>query len=149
MEKTKARYRIRFYDLDTPIAANYTGCWPAHLSDGIIMNSSKDDACLLNATVLEINHPKLGSIKGIYTFGLDYKIILTNGSELTMNAEETPGLIYEKNEILDEDFDIVLWNPVLTEVPYKYAFAGLDTAERKLIWERRKNNLAQKLKIKI
>ena len=54
---------------------------------------SKDD-CEIKGTILQITHPELGELKGIITMGLDYYLYLADGTELIVNAEESPCLLY-------------------------------------------------------
>ena len=45
--------------------------------------------------ILSIHHPQLGDIRKIDTSGLEYTITMLDGRVLKVEAEETPGLIYE------------------------------------------------------
>jgi hypothetical protein len=146
-DKIKAKYLINFYELDSPIAVNITGTWSAIVRNGVIMMNTNDDAStLLRATVLEISHPKLGNIRGLDTEGLDYTIALENGNILKLEAEETPGLLYDCNEKLDPPvLDVLLWNPVITEIPFSHAFAGITHEEQRMIWNRRIAEVRQKM----
>ena len=45
--------------------------------------------------IASIRHPELGEIRKVDTRGLDYTIILLDGTMLAVNAEEYPGKIYE------------------------------------------------------
>lgn len=145
--KRKAVYKINFYELDCPIAINFTGNWPAIIDgDKITLNPHENGAILLRATVLEISHKKLGKLKGLYTKGLDYTIVLEDGTQLLMEAEETPGLIYDHNEFISpEEFNVVLWSPQITDIPFGHCHAGLDSLERKMIREHRDKQMIEKL----
>ncbi len=48
--------------------------------------------------ILKIHHPQIGDIQKIYTRGLDYTITLTDGTILKVEAEETPGVVYDLPE---------------------------------------------------
>src|SRR5438874_1465309 len=48
--------------------------------------------------IIAIRHGKLGSIQKIDTKGLNYTFTMTDGSELLVEAEETPGLVYGHTE---------------------------------------------------
>ena len=47
-----------------------------------------------NYKIEQIIHPVLGNIQSINTRGLDYTITLITGEQLTVNAEEEPGKVY-------------------------------------------------------
>jgi hypothetical protein len=55
-----------------------------------------EDAVVARGTIVAIRHPELGAVRKVDTRGLDYTITLTNGTELTVNAEEEPGKLYER-----------------------------------------------------
>ena len=66
-----------------------------------------DHDCEVKAEILSISHSELGDIKGIITIGLDYSIYLSNGSEIIVNAEESPGDIVNSECVVREwDFDV-------------------------------------------
>jgi hypothetical protein len=48
--------------------------------------------------ILEIHHPELGAIQSIDTKGLDYTFSMTDGRIQKVNAEETPGVVYERQQ---------------------------------------------------
>jgi hypothetical protein len=47
-------------------------------------------------TIAAIRHPELGAVRKVDTRGLDYTITLADGTELRVEAEETPGVCYER-----------------------------------------------------
>jgi hypothetical protein len=47
--------------------------------------------------ILNMRHPELGSIYSINTTGLDYTFTMSDGRSQKVEAEETPGLVYERN----------------------------------------------------
>lgn len=59
-----------------------------------------NDDCEVKAEILKITHPELGAIKGIITIGLDYSIYLSDGNVIIVNAEETPGKIYDSRYVI-------------------------------------------------
>lgn len=67
--------------------------------------------------ILSIRHPQLGSIHAIDTKGLDYTFKLTDGRVLKVEAEETPGLIYDFPQKVDDWRVSVELEPVTVGVP--------------------------------
>ncbi len=55
-----------------------------------------EDAVVASGTILAIRHPELGEVRKVETRGLDYTITLAEGTELTVNAEEEPGKLFER-----------------------------------------------------
>jgi hypothetical protein len=45
--------------------------------------------------ISSIRHPELGEIRKVDTHGFDYTIILADGTEIVVNAEEDPGKMFE------------------------------------------------------
>lgn len=69
--------------------------------------SSGNDAYEVKAEILKIIHPELGEIRGIITIGLDYLIYLSDGTVIIVNAEESPGKIYNSEYIVSKwSFDV-------------------------------------------
>lgn len=66
-----------------------------------LLSPEKHD-CEVRAEILKITHPELGDIRGIITIGLDYSIYLSDGNTLIVNAEESPGQIYDSQYIVSE-----------------------------------------------
>jgi hypothetical protein len=52
--------------------------------------------------VLRIRHPQLGMIQAIDAKGLDYKFTMLDGRVLMVEAEETPGVVYEHRAPMDD-----------------------------------------------
>ncbi|MDP7290064.1 MAG: hypothetical protein QGH94_18930, partial [Phycisphaerae bacterium] len=148
-QQRAAKYQINYHELDLPLVVDYKGYWPGVI-DGqqIVLNAFGDDALLVECTVLEISHPMLGAIRGLYTEGLDYTFVLDDYSQAPMEAEESPGLIYHKNAVLEPNqLDVVLWRPNVTDIPYKYAYSGLYREELKMLWRERDRIIREKLRI--
>ena len=55
-----------------------------------------EDAVVACGTIAAIRHPELGAVRKVDTCGLDYTITLADGTELTVNAEEEPGKLFER-----------------------------------------------------
>lgn len=53
------------------------------------------DQMFASGKITAIRHPELGEIRKVDTRGLDYTITLADGTEIVVNAEETPGKMYE------------------------------------------------------
>jgi hypothetical protein len=56
-----------------------------------------EEAVLARGTIAAIRHPELGTIRKVDTCGLDYTITFADGTELTVNAEEEPGKLFERD----------------------------------------------------
>jgi hypothetical protein len=54
----------------------------------------KKDYYLARKRIIAIRHPLLGDIQEIQARGLCYKFILSDGRELNVEAEESPGVVY-------------------------------------------------------
>lgn len=55
-----------------------------------------EDAVVAFGTISKIRHPELGRVRRVDATGLDYTIILDDGTELFVNAEEEPGRLWER-----------------------------------------------------
>lgn len=95
-----------WYELDPPLEVGLTDVFafwrvvPDHLCgpEPLVMYNSlwcPQDAVLASGTIAAIHHPELGTIRKVDTCGFDYTITLIDGTELTINAEEEPGKLYE------------------------------------------------------
>ena len=81
----------------------------------------RDNDCEVKAEILSISHSELGDIKGIITIGLDYSIYLSNGSEIIVNAEESPGDIVNSECVVREwDFESQMKPPRRTVARKNY-----------------------------
>lgn len=94
------------------------------------------------ATVVGIRHEVFGELRAILAEGLDYALIRTDGTRIRVEAEETPGLVYETGETLEPaQFLIDLADVVPLPPGDKRALSGCSPeklkrlqAERKLRW---------------
>lgn len=87
---------------------------------------------LLNATpwesrtarILSIQHPILGPLHSVDTYGLDYTFELQSGRSIVVNAEEEPGVCH------DEDVSATQWNLMveLTDISQPLDRRDADTA---------------------
>jgi hypothetical protein len=96
-----------WYELDPPLEVGLTdefAFWrvvPDHLRgpEALVLYNTlwhSEDAVVARGTIVDIRHPKLGAVRKVDTSGLDYTIILADDTELTVNAEEEPGTLYER-----------------------------------------------------
>ena len=74
--------------------------------------TSETNCVIRQATVVEISHPELGQFRRIDTDGLDYVFYPLEGDQpLIVNAEEEPGMIYDRaGKITDWTMHVVLSN---------------------------------------
>jgi hypothetical protein len=95
-----------WYELDQPLEVGDEGeyaFWrvvPAHLQGRerlVFYNTlwNEKDAIWATGKIIRIYHQELGEVRKVDTEGLDYTIIMADGVELLVNAEEKPGKIYE------------------------------------------------------
>ena len=106
----KAVYKFRFYELDQPLKIGEVGEFsffidpdtatapPDRLYEGLLWvfhNTLGQDFVSLRCSIQRIWHPELGFVREIETKGLDYRIVLIDGTVVTVEAEESPGLILE------------------------------------------------------
>ena len=96
-----------WYELDQPLEVGLAGefaFWrvvPDHLRGPerlVLYNTlwEPEDAAIAHGVVVAIHHPDLGEIRKVDTHGLDYTIILADGIEFLVNAEEEPGKLFER-----------------------------------------------------
>jgi hypothetical protein len=99
-----------WYELDPPLEVGLTdefAFWrivPDYLrgAEPLVLYNTlwhPEDAVIARGTIAAIRHPELGAIRKVDTRGLDYTITLADGTELKVEAEETPGVCYERREI--------------------------------------------------
>jgi hypothetical protein len=70
---------------------------------------SNENSCVRYARVLEMTHPRLGSLLRIDTDGQDYIFYPVLGEEIVVNAEETPGTVYDSRpEQAIQDWSVVV-----------------------------------------
>lgn len=97
-----------WYELDQPLAVGSRDrFWffqnppmdypPAESVDYVFYNQITSGAnCQVRyATIVALDHHKLGPLERIDTDGLDYIFFPRNGPEIVVNAEEDPGAAYE------------------------------------------------------
>lgn len=62
----------------------------------VFFNTISEPIVYAEGTIVSIENAELGSVSEIDTVGLDYTFHLAGGEALVVNAEEDPGLIYDK-----------------------------------------------------
>ncbi len=101
-----------WYELEQPIAVGQRGDFdffkvvPDHIAhDGlrVFYHGDWQEKCRSlfdrrRVKILRIQHPILGSIQAIDTSGLDYTFTMSDGRSQKVEAEETPGPVYGRNE---------------------------------------------------
>jgi hypothetical protein len=106
-----------WYELDPPLEVGQTdefAFWrvvPDHLRgpEPLVLYNTlwhPEDAVVAHGTIAAIRHPELGAVRKVDTRGLDYTITLADGTELRVEAEETPGVCYERR-VTDWRFVVV------------------------------------------
>ncbi len=98
-----------WYELDQPLAVGQSNqFWfyrqpPADLPDVesydfVFFNrfSAVDNCQVRTAHVISIEHPELGPLARVDTAGLDYVFITDRGDNIVVNAEESPGTVFQK-----------------------------------------------------
>jgi hypothetical protein len=108
MRLMRAEWRPGWYELDQSLELGATSKFafftPAPDAEPdaplLFFNTlwSARDAVVAIGTVSRITHPTLGQIRKVDARGLDYTVVLIDGRELTVNAEEEPGRLYEKTD---------------------------------------------------
>lgn len=104
-----------WYELDPPLEVGLTdefAFWrvvPDHLRgpEPLVLYNTlwhPADAVVARGTIAAIRHPELGAVRKVDTRGLDYTITLADGTELRVEAEETPGVCYERPEVTEWRF---------------------------------------------
>ena len=106
----KAVYKFRFYELDQPIkigeASEFSffidphtaAAPPNRLYEGLLWifhNTLGQDFVSLKCSIQRIWHPELGLVREIDTKGFTYRIVLVDGTVVTVEAEESPGLVLD------------------------------------------------------
>jgi len=98
-----------WYELDPPLlevdlTAEFAFCRtnPSSLGDNAPLvfysGMSGEPVDVAWGTIAAIRHSQFGQIQTINTRGLDYKFLLADGKEFVVNAEETPGQLFEQRE---------------------------------------------------
>jgi len=106
------KWEPSWYELDQSIVVGDTDLFylskdNLYFASGLLSSGNYD--CEVKAQILKITHPELGAIRGIITIGLDYSIYLNNRDVIIVNAEESPGKIYDSQYVVSEwGFDVQL-----------------------------------------
>lgn len=109
---------------------------------------SSEDDYEIRAEIMSIKHKILGNLKGIITIGLDYTFYLANGERLQVNAEETPGKIYDSQySIEDWGFDVVVKIYEETGMSSKQRLNTMNRNELKVLSQKRTENYKELLNI--
>lgn len=106
LDKMIAAWIPGWYELDQPIEVGMSAefaFWrvvPVELreSQRLVFHNDlwhPEEAVVASGTISSITHSELGPIRKIDTQGLDYTIVLADGKEVVVNAEEEPGKIFE------------------------------------------------------
>lgn len=126
MSQETAIWYPYWYELDQPIAVSEVAdfdffeeppSYVAHEGRRVFYHGLWQPQLQLNLErrrmrVLSIRHPELGSIQSINTKGLDYTLIMSDGRVLKVEAEETPGLVYEHQQKIADWRILVELEPV-------------------------------------
>src|SRR5262245_39284355 len=67
-------------------------------AEGLVLHNDllrPGEAIFAIGKITHIRHPDLGAILKVDTHGLDYLIVLEDGTEIAVNAEEDPGKMFE------------------------------------------------------
>lgn len=108
-----AAWVFGWYPYDPPLEVGQSGWFlfwrdaPAHLRgpEPLVLYSARaglGDYAEATGTVIAIRHPQLGEIQSVWTGGLDYTVTLADGKELTVNADEEPGRVFEGSRVSGE-----------------------------------------------
>jgi hypothetical protein len=97
--KTEATYSLQWYELDQPIKVGMVDEFlfvrdqqPLQFYSGL---HHPERWTPIQGKILSITHPELGGVSEINTQGLDYTITLCDGTSFKVEAEETPGDVYD------------------------------------------------------
>jgi hypothetical protein len=104
-----ATWRPQWHQLDQGVAVGQTDRFWFHpqQSPGEALRffnslpNSEASSEVRQACIVAIEHPELGPLTRIDTRGLDYVFYGVEGTEWIVNAEETPGLIYDDKPVGD------------------------------------------------
>jgi hypothetical protein len=127
-----------WYELDQTIVVGdidyfYLDEKDAIFSNGFVSSEDKE----VRAEIIKITHTTLGMVRGILTIGLDYKVFLNNGRVIEVNAEESPGDVYNENIIINDWlFKVDIKILEVTGLSSQQRLAITDNHERKRIFER-------------
>lgn len=115
-ELQTATWRPQWHQLDQEVAIGQTARFWFHpqTSPGEPLRffnslpSPEATSEVRQACVVAIEHPDLGPLVRIDTRGLDYVFYGVQGTEWIVNAEETPGLIYDDQPVGDWSIQVQL-----------------------------------------
>jgi hypothetical protein len=115
MSTFSATWQAAWYELDQPIKIGLTdGFWFTNEKGqkkffaGLLPNNNIEK---ITGAITSTTHKYLGSISEIHTVGLTYKIVLSSGKEIIIEAEETPGQIENDFPAFETDdyiFDVTI-----------------------------------------
>jgi hypothetical protein len=109
MNILKVVWRAAWYELDQPIKLGMKDeFWLVNELNNIRFHTGLDDKKdleIIKGEVLNIQHKALGAIAQIDTKGLTYKIELTSGLFIIVEAEEGPGKILKESSSYKQDFE--------------------------------------------
>lgn len=109
-------------------------------------NDSEESEVILK--ILKIKHKELGELKGVFTYGLDYRFFLKSGETLVVNAEEYPGVCNDdKCKITSWDLDVDVKIIERCDFPCDESFKKLSTIEKRAIRNKRMDKYKQLLGI--
>ncbi len=105
-----AIWQPAWYELDQSIKCGTTDDWwlVKKGNDAVRFHTGmqgKEWLWILNGEIVSITHKTLGAIGEIDCHGLSYKITLTSGKYIQVDAEEQPGTIEKEFSTFLEDFD--------------------------------------------
>lgn len=104
------KWKPGWYELDQSIVVGdrdlfYLSEDDRYFSHALLTSRGREHE--VRAEILRITHPDLGEIRGAIAIGLDYSIYLSDGTELLVEAEETPGMLYDpRYTVSDWTFDV-------------------------------------------
>ena len=111
-------------------------------SEPLLLANCLDDQPLFEAaaTVRRIEHSSFGELRAILAEGLDYSLITSDGTCIRIEAEESPGYVYSREETLkDTEFYVDLDNLVYLGPEDSRTLSGRSTLELKSLHAERKH----------
>jgi hypothetical protein len=91
------------------------------------------------ATIRSIGHGIFGPLRAVLTEGLDYTVVPDGRAPFAIEAEETPGLVYHLNHVLDDQrFLVVVQDIVSLEKSSSQLLRESTVRERRRAHERRR-----------
>jgi len=145
---TPAIWIPAWYELDQSIVLNDRDVFSFRMkrnqgdaSEPLLFANAFGDQLLFEAeaTVRRIKHSLFGELRAILAEGLDYSLITSEGSCIRIEAEESPGYVYSRNETLkDTNFYIDLDDMVRLGPEDSRTLAGRSAVELKTLHAERK-----------